>query len=1031
MLVEIDQDRQRDSYTERHIDSCRVVVGPEETAAARLAWPDVAIVTLVEASEPDQAVYARTAGADVVLPTVDLASGWRSDTPGLAAAVSAAESLAERRLGVSRSSRRATHDLGQALSAINLAAELAIRASDGDGDGDDRTRLLHQIQELVHDAGAHAWSAGRGGRSVGTALGPVDLSALMHRIAKAEPDVAVYDSSRSAWVLGDVGLIEDLLEDLIQYGRRSATRQRIDVKVGSASRVEIALRGIASARSTAAKRDVEFGLDALSETANELGAKLHIDCAEPAPHEQSQPATGRPAIRLSFPLLPVNGPREGLVAVPPDRMAIQTHILEGVLRHAPLSESLEAIVAAIEQQLPGTRCSVLLLEEGRYLTHGAGASLPEAYREAIDGVTIGFGQGSCGTSAFLGKPVIVADVATDRLWVDFKDLALQHDLRSCWSTPILAADGGAVLGTFAVYRSEIWEPDDAATRLVSRFTYLAAVAIGHHRLFTAVAESESRFRGAFEGATSGMALVALDGSLLKVNPALCAMLDTEATVLCQSNVFDLVQETEHHKVSRDWAEILDAAGNGLRSDREPIELSIPGEVGHQPLWISMSSSLVSVDHDDQVYFYVEWRDISARRRHAVEQRAREAAEAASEAKTDFLALVSHELRTPLNAILGFAQLMKLVELDASQQADSIENILKAGQHLLELINELLDMSLVESGHMKLQIEDVNANEAVDEALQILGPLADMRGIDLHRAASAHLPHTKLGRVIDLTDQADTPDGAAAVVADRQCLRQVLINLVGNALKFAPAGGEVAVAVTRTADRTIRFRVVDSGPGIAAEDVEGLFQPFHRLATHPQAEGTGLGLSVAARLTEAMHGRVGVNSHLGTGSCFWVDLPAGSATTNATAGQAATSDPPAAPPLESAALQGRVLYVEDDPASVQVIASTLALRPKVSLATAATTAEGLAAIRAEPFDAILLDLGLPDGSGWDLLDTVRRDPAMASTPVVVLTAGSVIAPTGTPGPDRIMQKPLDIADCLETIDALLAPDRVAAAGPPIA
>ena len=243
--METGQDRKR--------DECRVVVGAEEAAAARAAWPDVPIVALVQASAPTQAVFARSAGADVVLPIDDLAAGWRSDTPGLEVAVSAASSLAERRVGVRQSSRRSAHDLGQALSAINLAAELAI------GKEAKSERLLHEIRTQAQDAGAHAWRAGRAGRSSEVALGPVDLSALLHRIATAEPDVAVYDSSESAWVLGDAAPIEALLEELIQRGRHSATNQRIDVAVGADAMVEITIRGAGKPRSPLPETEIEFG----------------------------------------------------------------------------------------------------------------------------------------------------------------------------------------------------------------------------------------------------------------------------------------------------------------------------------------------------------------------------------------------------------------------------------------------------------------------------------------------------------------------------------------------------------------------------------------------------------------------------------------------------------------------------------------------------------------------------------------------------------------------------------------------------
>jgi len=1012
---------------DRKRDDCRVVVGADETAAARLAWPDAPIVALVEASEPTEAVLARSAGADVVVPTADLAAGWRHDTPGLAVAIGAATSLAGRRIGRRDARRRSAHDLGQALSAINLATELAI------GEDDKNDRLLEQIRAQAKDAGLHAWLAGRAGRTSPDALRPVDLSSLLHRVATDEPDVVVYDSTGSVSVFGDEQRIEQLLEELVQDGRRSATNQRIDVRLGQAGTVELTIRGTGTPRPPLLGPDGEFGLLGMIDTVTDLGGQLRV---EPVPGGRGgQPdraghGDGHRIVRLSLPLLPDEGRQTGLVKVPPDRMAIQTAILEGVLRHAPLAESLEAIVTAIEQQLPGTKCSVLLLDDQRCLNHSAGAGLPEPYRQAIDGVAIGYGQGSCGTAAFLARPVIAADVETDPHWVDFRDIAMEHDLRSCWSTPILAADGGAVLGTFAVYRPDVWEPDETATHLVSRFTYLAAVAIGHHRLFTAVAESESRFRGAFEGATTGMALVGLDGSFRMVNPALCTMLDTDEVSLVETKLLDLVEPAHRAQIAAGWTALLTPSGLAGGADQEPIEVPIVLRPGHEPLWVSLRSSLVTTDDGQQPYFYLEIRDITASRRHAVERRAREAAEAASRAKSDLLAFVSHELRTPLNAILGFAQVMQLIELDGQQRAESVDNIMKAGHHLLELINELLDLSLIESGELSTSVEDIDADTIVDEAIQIVRPLADSRHITLRSGLSdtlagsliAPVPGVSVPGVSDV-GVPDPADLGAVLHADRQCVRQVLINLLGNAVKFTPPGGEVGIVVSRTARETVRLSVLDSGPGIPDDAVDGLFRPFHRLTpdTNPEAEGTGLGLSVAARLVEEMDGRIGVESRVGEGSCFWVDLPGrvGSTVPTPVAAETQLVDPPPATPPDHTTA-GVVLYVEDDAACVQVMSAALALRPRLRLLTAGTANEGLAAAGAGEVEVILLDIGLPDGSGWDLLVALRERPQTASIPVIVLTAGHGLVPPGVPSPERIMIKPLDIEACVEAIDELLTP-----------
>lgn len=1008
------QDGKQEYFRQGKQTSCQIVVGPDEAAAARSAWPDAPIVALVEASDPAQAVFARCAGADVVVPTAELAAGWRQDTPALEVAITAATSLAKRRAEVRDSSRRSAHDLGQALSAINLATELAL------GEEHRNDRLLNEIRAQVLDASVHAWRAGRAGRSSPTAFTPVDLSSLLHRVAISEPDVSVYDSTGSVWILGDEQRLEQVLEELVQYGRRTAANQRIDVRFGAAGAVEITVRGLGSRRAPNPEADGEFGLMAIAEIVNDMGGLLHLpDGLERRNNSSAELGDDPLVIGLSLPLLPHGAKQSGLVEVPPDRMAIQTAILEGVLRHAPLSESLEAIVTAIEQQLPGTICSVLLLDDKRCLNHSAGAGLPATYREEIDGIAIGFGQGSCGTAAFIGRPVVAANVETDPLWQDFKGVALAHDLRSCWSTPILAADGSAVLGTFAVYRPVVWEPDETARRLVSRFTHLAAIAIGHHSLFQAVAQSEARFRGAFEGATAGMALVALDGSFRMVNPALCTMLDTDQAGLVDGNVLDLVEPAHRKLITTGWADLMARHGRSNESNRpgqDTIEVPVITPSHREPLWVSLRSSLVTTDETNRPSVYVEIRDITASRRHADERRARETAEAANQAKSDLLALVSHELRTPLNAILGFAQVMQLIDLDPAQRADSLDNIVRAGQHLLELINELLDLSLIEAGQLTTSVENIDAADVIDEALQILQPLADSRSISLSRG----LHHGLSDTAID--GQQGKPGQPTMLRADRQCLRQVLINLVGNAVKFTPPGGHVSILTTGVAEETVRISVLDSGPGIPAEAIDGLFQPFHRLApdARPEAEGTGLGLSVAAKLVDEMQGQIGVQSEVGVGSCFWVNLPGVTGVTGDDAGDNADGRQTIRKTIDDHPTSGVVLYVEDDPACVKVMSAAMALRPGITLLTAGTVESGLALIRSTDVDAILLDIGLPDGSGWDLLRTIREDTETASIPAVVVTAGHGLVPNGAVGPEHVMTKPLDIGVCIETLDSLLVP-----------
>ncbi len=984
---------------------CCVVVGPDAVSTRRAGSPDVPIVALVDAASPIQAVLAQTAGADVVLPTSDLDVRAHDDTPGLALAVRAACTIAHRRREIARSSRKVAHDLAGAFNVIGLAAEVGTTGAIAPEEA------FAQIGSLAKSAGADAWRAGRADRSFRRPLTAVDVVRLARSSALAADDVRIDAPAGEAWVFADERQLTTAIAELIDNARRSgATQILIEVEIDHEN-VDIVVADdgpgfVPEQRDAvgqpfiapASSDRLGLGLATVAEFANDLGGSFAV--VEP---HQSNWTT---AVRLSLPVVDGSAGELAASEMAVDQATAQTAILERVVRHAPLAESLHAIVTAIENRLPDTTCSVLLLRDGRTLHHGAGAKLPAAYREAIDGVDIGYGQGSCGTAAFTGKPVIATDVNTDPNWLKFRDVATAHGLRSCWSTPIVAAEGGEVLGTFAVYKTTQWGPDQAAIKLVKRFTYLAAVAIEHHRLFGALAESESRFRSAFEGATAGLALVHLDGTLLKVNPSLSAMLARPEAELLTSSLLDLVHPDWRDRVQAGWDLLTDT--DAAPPDPQPtIEVPLAAHPFEEPVWVSLNTSLVAAAGEWN--YYVEVRDITASRRHLTEQRAREAAEASNNAKTDFLALVSHELRTPLNAILGFAQVMQLTDLEPAQRTDSIEQIVRAGEHLRDLIDELLDLSRIEAGQLSVEIEPVDTAKVIREALDLVGPLAMSRNISLVERRPEAQPHH--------------------VLADRRCLRQVLINLLGNAVKYTPADGRVDVSVTEVGHGSIRVTVSDNGPGIAPESLGELFQPFHRLQAEQDtsSEGTGLGLALTSRLMAEMGGAIGVDSAIGVGSSFWVEFPSAAlidgAETQAGTGVSTITPDTGADPVDGerapAAIEQRVgvvLYVEDDDACIGVMEAALALRPNIELRTARSAAEGAALLAAGDIDLMLLDIGLPDRSGWELLSDIRSTGH--DLPVMVMTAGVEPIPESAPEHDRLFSKPIDISEALRAIDLAL-------------
>jgi signal transduction histidine kinase/ActR/RegA family two-component response regulator len=345
---------------------------------------------------------------------------------------------------------------------------------------------------------------------------------------------------------------------------------------------------------------------------------------------------------------------------------------------------------------------------------------------------------------------------------------------------------------------------------------------------------------------------------------------------------------------------------------------------------------------------------------------REIADNANQAKSEFLSRMSHELRTPLNAILGFAQLLEIDDL-SNRQRDNVAHIVAGGKHLLDLINEVLEISRIEAGSMIPVIEPLHAPTVLREAIELVGPLATQRGIEL----SADLKGFE----------------HVWIHADRQRLKQVLINLLGNAVKYNRLNGSVTVGL-KPAENRVRIFVRDTGMGIPQDKLAKLFIPFERLgAEGSEVEGTGLGLVLARRLTEAMNGTLGVESQEWVGSTFYVDLPL--AETPAVLPVAepqpvAPAEPTGAPDSD---LEGnwRVLYIEDDAANARLMARLFNEDPRLDLMTTMHGERGLAIASELQPDLILLDIHLPDINGDEVLQRLRAAPESAHIPVIVVSA----------------------------------------------
>ncbi len=421
-------------------------------------------------------------------------------------------------------------------------------------------------------------------------------------------------------------------------------------------------------------------------------------------------------------------------------------------------------------------------------------------------------------------------------------------------------------------------------------------------------------------------------------------------------------------------------------------------------WVELSIVPVA----DPSGWYTHWvsvqRDVSDRKEtENVLRTAMEEAEQANRAKSDFLSRMSHELRTPLNAILGFAQLL---ESDAASEDDreSTEQILKAGRHLLGLINEVLDIARIEAGKTSISPEAVDLDEAVEEALDTIRPLAVARDVSLNG--------TTCGRFVR---------------ADRQRIKQVLLNLLSNAVKYNRRGGSVRIEcepVTGTLHGNVerlRLSMVDTGIGVSADGLTKLFTPFERLdAATSGVEGIGLGLTVCKRLITLMGGDIGVTSERGVGSTFWIELPVAenpSATLDVTAEANETENGTGRPTT--------ILYIEDNLSNLRLVQRILTRRAEVKLIAAMNGDAGLALAEQHRPDLILLDLHLPDTGGPAVLERLLANEKTKQIPVVIVSADATpgqVKRLLTAGAKGYLTKPIEVGAFMRLIDETMAAHR---------
>ncbi len=547
---------------------------------------------------------------------------------------------------------------------------------------------------------------------------------------------------------------------------------------------------------------------------------------------------------------------------------------------------------------------------------------------------------------------------------------------------------------YGVLNASPWRTLEHATWVVFEDIFLVISCLRSIREMRSIANrtaelevSERNFRETFEEAPIGMAVVGLDETFLHANARLCQLLGYSDEELAGLNTEEITFPDDIEE-ARQLAKSLLNGTKRYTGEKRYIQKN------KDVLWASRTASVIRDKDDQPRHFLIMVEDITQRKKAATAlQQAKDEAERANNAKSEFLSRMSHELRTPLNAILGFSQVLERQELPLVQR-ERVGHIYRAGQHLLSLINEVLEISRIETGRIQLSVEPVCMGDALSEVLDIIRPLASQRRMQIERN--------------------DFVSPETNILADRQRLKQVLLNILSNAVKYNCDGERIAVTVEqRTAH--LRLSISDNGPGIPPDKRNRLFGAFDRLGAEVTGtQGTGLGLALSKRLTEAMGGKIG-ESQPDKGASFWVEFPiVASPRERLVSAGRPTLVPFAAPGREVKTL----LYIEDNVSNLTLIEHLLGDEQSIKLISAMQGLLGLELASRHRPDAILLDLHLPDITGAEVLARLKADARTSTIPVIVLSADatkSQIDRLLAAGASDYLTKPLDVERFLKVID----------------
>lgn len=655
-------------------------------------------------------------------------------------------------------------------------------------------------------------------------------------------------------------------------------------------------------------------------------------------------------------------------------LGLQRDVLELVVSGAPLADTMDLLLRTIEPRDNGPLCSILLLDADRRHLHTLSAPrLPREYSAAIDGAEIGPMVGSCGTAAWLGMEVISEDISIDPRWESYRELALAHGLRACWSTPIFDRDG-SVLGTFAMYYRTPNGPAAAHRRIIASITDLAALAILRDRELRELQEREQEFRALFEQAGVGVAILHADGRYSRVNKKFCEIAGVPAEAILGRHIGMLADPDEAHSNLSTLVALVEGRMETHRGEHRIVR---PDGAS---VWTTATASVVrdaqgTVDH---VVVVVE--DVTASRQLELQLRESQKIEAIG----ILAGGVAHDFNNLLSIVLGHAQ-MAHDDLPAGHPVlEDLAAIVDASRHGAEITRQLLAFARRELGPPRPV--DVNAR---------------IKGL-----------HRMLARLLreDIALETTLADDLWPVMLNPTQFDQALINLVGNARDAIEGAGVVRIETSNVSTDEgdwVRVVVGDTGVGIDEETASQVFEPF--FTTKPRGVGTGLGLSVVVGVVDKAGGRVSVQSEPGAGAAFTMLLPR-------------TDRPPAVPDSSMPAASNAavhavtILLVEDEPALLRLGARTLERHGYTVLSASGSTA-ALELMRQHKgaIHLLLSDVVMPGLGGPELAELVRRERPdirvlfMSGYPADVVTARGTL-----PESSDYLQKPFTAEELLRWV-----------------